>query len=78
MIAMGGWYLRHAPPSAQASALSEQVFDGRAFRDVEGCAEFLRGRIRRDYEQGATREVNGFVVAETELRLYALARGTVR
>lgn len=67
----------HADLCGPREVLVDTIFGAERDR-LAGSADaeihaWLRGRIRRDFAEGRTVKVEGWVLAETEARLYALA-----
>jgi hypothetical protein len=76
---VGKAYLERVPAEASASRLVDQVAAAlpaghRALREASDAdlRSLLEARIRADFEDGKVVDVDGWVLAPTEARLYAL------
>ena len=71
---VGKAYLKNRPEEADPQLLLERIFSGdeRDFEDSSFVAKGLKERIRRDFEEHRTIELNRWLLSETEARVFAL------
>jgi len=76
---IGSAYLDSLPPDARAAdRLANAIVctaecDARTMRSTEALRKQISIRVRKDFAEGAVVIVAGWVLSETEARLYALA-----
>ena len=73
-------YLRGVPAEASEETLTERIRsdlsrseDELCGTDFESLRKLLRLRTRRDFEEGRTVRLEGWIMSRTEARLFALA-----
>jgi len=65
-------YLAKHPGEADADTLIRLVFGSAADGDVEAMKRAARSRIQEDFEEGRVENLDGWILAVTEVRLWCL------
>jgi len=77
-LLIGIYYLKGRPDEADREVLIASVFHGNhhltisSTPDIQSLRNWLQRRRREDFECGRTVNINGWILAETEVRLCAL------
>ena len=65
-------YLSRHPEEARAGTLIPRLFGGQPAQDPAAIKDALRLRVREDFEQGRTVNLDGWLLSVTEVRLWVL------